>query len=198
MPVAEPPPVAEPATNPAAIDMDEALPIAGGAALGLILLAGAAAIRRRKRHQQEDADEAAKLAFIEAAEHEHQPEPSEPAFVRAPAPRHDPVPAKTPVATGPATELPKDFDLSRFGPHVQAAYRGPTEDNPSLSLKHRLRRASFLDLQERREAEEVGAMPTAEVTETVPAKGNRRSRSDADFLFYRAGTKPATKPALQH
>ena len=176
--------------------------IAGGAALGLLLLGGVAAMRRRRRRKQDEADEATKMAFIEAAEQEHDEHPAaaEPAFVRA-APRHDPVPVssisdKTPIADAPNTELPEDFDLSRFGPHVQAAYRGPTEDNPSLSLKHRLRRANFLDQQEKRAVEEAGAMP-APATETAPAKSSWETRSDGEFIFRRAGTKPAEKPVLQ-
>jgi hypothetical protein len=52
--------------------------------------------------------------------------------------------------------LPNGFDLSRFGRHTRAAYRGPTPDNPSLSLRHRLRRASFFDQRER-EAAAAGA-----------------------------------------
>jgi hypothetical protein len=74
---------------------------------------------------------------------------------------------------------------------VQAAYRGPTEDNPSLSLKHRLRRANFLDQQQRRTA------PATEAGAHIPVKGNWESRTDADFLFYRAGKKPAGKPKVQ-
>jgi hypothetical protein len=200
MPVAPVDQAAEQAAPAATIDPEEALPIAGGAALGLMLLGGAAAMRRRKRRKEDEADEAAKMAFIEAAEAEHGEHPAppeEPAFVRAAEPRHDPVPAKTPLAGAPTTELPEDFDLSRFGPHVQAAYRGPTEDNPSLSLKHRLRRASFLDQQERRVAEEAPAKPAMETPESIPAQGKWESRPDADFLFYRAGTKSNAKPVLQ-
>jgi len=48
----------------------------------------------------------------------------------------------------PLEDLPADFD--RFGPHVQAAYRGPTPDNPSLSLKTRLKRARFFDERDRK------------------------------------------------
>jgi hypothetical protein len=33
--------------------------------------------------------------------------------------------------------------------HVERAYRGPTPDNPSLSLKKRLKRAHFFDQRER-------------------------------------------------
>ena len=203
MPVAPADQAAEQAAPTATIDPEEALPIAGGVGLGLILLGGVAAMRRRRRRKQEEADEATKMAFLEAAEAEHEEHPAapdEPGFVRA-VPRHDPVPVgaipdKTPISDAPTTDLPEEFDLSRFGPNVQAAYRGPTEDNPSLSLKHRRRRATFLDQQEKRATEEAGAMP-APATGTAPAKSSWETRSDGEFIFRRAGTKPAQKPVLQ-
>lgn len=37
--------------------------------------------------------------------------------------------------------------------HVERAKRGPTPDNPSLSLKKRLKRAAFFDQRERLAAE---------------------------------------------
>lgn len=37
--------------------------------------------------------------------------------------------------------------------HVDRAMRGPTPDNPSLSLKKRLKRAAFFDQRERQAAE---------------------------------------------
>ena len=37
--------------------------------------------------------------------------------------------------------------------HVDRAMRGPTPDNPSLSLKKRLKRAAFFDQREREVAE---------------------------------------------
>jgi hypothetical protein len=55
--------------------------------------------------------------------------------------------------------LPNGFDLSRFGRHVQAAYRGPTPDNPSLSLRHRLRRAAAMDQKERAMGMQAGEAP---------------------------------------
>lgn len=51
--------------------------------------------------------------------------------------------------SGPETRLPPGFDLTQFGPHVRAAYLGPTPDNPFLSLKNRLKRARFYDQRER-------------------------------------------------
>jgi len=65
--------------------------------------------------------------------------------------------------------LPSGFDLSRFGPHVQAAYRGPTEDNPSLSLRHRLRRAAAMDQKERAMGIRSGDAPMN--GETVTERG---------------------------
>ena len=52
-----------------------------------------------------------------------------------------------PIAT--RTDVPDDFDASRFGRHVQAAYAGPTPENPSLSLRKRLKVAGELDRRER-------------------------------------------------
>lgn len=65
-------------------------------------------------------------------------------FAKRPEPKADPISVKQ-----TAVNLPEGFDVSRFGRHVQAAYQGPTPENPSLSLKNRLRRASFFDKVER-------------------------------------------------
>ena len=58
--------------------------------------------------------------------------------------------------------------------HVDRARRGPTPDNPSLSLKKRLKRAAFFDQRERDvaagEAEPVepdAGLPDAMTDETV-------------------------------
>jgi hypothetical protein len=124
--------------------------IAGLAGLGVIALAGGAFAytRRTKRYQRyEDIDVV--------------PEPElelEAAAVIAAAP----VAGTTGMtyAEGPRTEVPAGFDISRFGRHAQAAYGGPTPDNPSLSLKSRLKRASFYDQRERMAAAGL-AEPTA-------------------------------------
>jgi len=64
--------------------------------------------------------------------------------------------APAPIAvSGMPKTLPNGFDISRFGRHTQAAYLGRTPDNPSYSLKRRLKRASFFDQRER---EAAGAM----------------------------------------
>lgn len=191
-PVAEPPaPVAEPVPVEQTDMVEEYAPIAGAAGLGLLALAGAGlVIRRRRRRLEREEFEARQLALAHV-EAEPQPEPaiveSEPVFARAPAPMHDPV---HPAAA--AAALPAGFDVSRFGRHVQAAYRGPTPDNPSLSLKNRLRRASFFDQQERRATAEAGttAKPTA------PAWASRKP-NEAEFMFRPAAKKTGMKPAFQ-
>jgi len=138
----------------------------------------------RGRRREDEEFEATQWA-LNHAEAEPQPSPAmaapEPSFARA---------AVQPAAA--ATALPAGFDLSRFGRHVQAAYRGPTPDNPSLSLKNRLRRASFFDQQERRAAEEgkAAARPTQ------PAWMTRKA-NEAEFMFRPASRKPELKPAFQ-
>jgi hypothetical protein len=191
LPIAEAaPPVAEPAVPPATqappIDqanaIDDFAPIAGAAALGLLGLAGAGLAMRRRRRRREDEEFEANQWALNHAAAEPQPAPAmaapEPVFSRAPV---------QPTAT--ATALPAGFDISRFGRHVQAAYRGPTPDNPSLSLKNRLRRASFFDQQERRAAEEGK-------TAAQPAWMTRKA-NEAEFMFRPATRKPELKPAFQ-
>ena len=105
----------------------------------------------------------------------------EPAFAAAPA-IHDPVPdPKNPAAKS-------GFDPSRFGKHVQAAYRGPTRDNPSVSLEYRLRRAAAMDEQERQGAKEAVAGASAPSPADKPAWEDRPTRPDVEFMLGRGGT----------
>lgn len=191
-PVAPPTPVAGPAEQN--LMADDALPIAGAAGLGLIALGGAGLVMRRRKRRREEEEFAERQWALDHADAEPamaQPEPiavaAEPAFVRAPAPMHDPV-----GSDAPATALPKGFDLSRFGRHVQAAYRGPTPDNPSLSLKNRLRRASFFDQQERRAAEEAPSV-AQQAPSAKPAWAARKP-NEAEFMFRPARPAPVRKP----
>jgi MYXO-CTERM domain-containing protein len=55
------------------IDMDRALPIAGSAGLGLVLLGGIWAMRRRKRCRPERPEAAAEPAYMEASTEPLQP-----------------------------------------------------------------------------------------------------------------------------
>jgi hypothetical protein len=132
--------------------------------------------------------------------------------VRAPAPEAEAIVA-APVAMAPITAtpapaqplvgepLPEGFDISHYGRHAQAAFRGPTSDNPSLSLKTRLKRAAFFDKRERA-AVEAGTMP--EVAAAVaPAPQTITRPAPAEQLVYRpqkvakSGFRPAfrTSPA---
>jgi hypothetical protein len=140
---------------------DETLPIAAAVGVGLIALGGAGfALSRGRRRKAEG--ELVLQPTRRAAAPPVKAEPVEP------APRMvTPTPAEM-GATGP-DKLPNGFDLSRFGRHTRAAYLGPTPDNPSYSLKHRLKRASFFDQREREAAAAGAAMP-----EPVAAKAAQR------------------------
>ena len=156
-PAAEPAPAAAPAapapaatvrsTNVQSSSTDATLPIAGAVGIGLLAIGGAYAMRRRRRDDDE--------LVLDT--------PVETPMEAAPVATADPIiaprtvaPASAAAATlgtaeGP-TRLPNGFDLSRFGRHTRAAYLGPTPDNPSYSLKRRLKRASFFDQREREAA----------------------------------------------
>lgn len=188
MPVAEPvaPTPVEPAGVAANDGLENALPIAGAAGLGLLALAGAGlAMRRRKRRADDEEvygdDEWVTDEPVAYSEPVNSPEP---AFARAP----EPEPAAM-IDGVPVTALPAGFDLSRYGRHVQAAYRGPTPDNPSLSLKNRLRRASFFDQQERRAAKASAEAPKQSAEK--PARENRQA-NNSDFML-----RPAAQPAFK-
>ncbi|MCY7281226.1 MAG: hypothetical protein LH610_10105 [Sphingomonas bacterium] len=132
-------PLPEPVVNTAVAaadttSIDDMLPIAGAAGLGIVALAGAGfAMRRRRREDNVMADE----SFREPVMNRAEPMPiatapvavanNNPAFNWGNAPRE----------TAPS--------MSR----IEAARRGPTPDNPSQSLKKRLQRAAFFDQRER-------------------------------------------------
>lgn len=181
-------PVTGPPAQETSLFSDDMLPIAGAAGLGLLALLGAGvAMRRRKRRDAEQfaADEWIEPALVAA------PARVEPAPAIAPriAPRITPTPAfgwnGTPARAAPvaaAAAMPE----GDHGRHVEAAYRGPTPDNPSLSLKTRIKRAAFFDQRERLVAKgkavpvEAGAgLPAAmaseasQVRDTVTARPPR-------------------------
>jgi hypothetical protein len=176
---------ADPAPPPSEFDQlmsdvmaDDTVPfvIAGAAGLGILTLLGTGILTRRRKLRREREDLAAKHRMLHKAAAAAPPLDLDrahhvggPAYA-LPTPKHDPVPLRN----VPVTKLPAGFDLSRFGPNVQAAYRGPTEDNPSLSLKYRLRRAMALDQQARRREEE------APMAFQAGAKSELRS---GDFMF---------------
>ena len=174
-----PEPVAAPAPVAVAdsILANDALPIAGVAGLGLLALFGAGMAIRRRRDDEDEFFEQ-DVEYVDA-----EPE----AMI-------EPVPIAAPVAAAAAaTTLPSGFDISRFGPNVQAAYRGPSEDNPSLSLKRRLTVGSFLD-KKAAEAAHSAPVETTAKPATTPAWA---ARTDSDFMFRREGHTANLKRAFQ-
>jgi hypothetical protein len=139
-PVAEPVPVVpsvEPVNAEASVYAD-LLPLAGVAGLGLIALAAIGMIlRRRKRvapiaidnHEPSFATTAAPAVFEEKRDH--------PMWTNA-----------RPVAA-PAFGFGATPAAAPGGNRIEQALRGPTPDNPFLSLKKRLKRAAFFDQRER-------------------------------------------------
>jgi hypothetical protein len=140
-PVAEPVPVVpsvEPVNADASVYAD-LLPLAGVAGLGLIALAAIGMIlRRRKRvepiaidnHEPSFATTSAPAVVEEKRDH--------PMWTTA---RPVAAPAFGFGATAPAA--------APVGNRIEQALRGPTPDNPFLSLKKRLKRAAFFDQRER-------------------------------------------------
>jgi hypothetical protein len=117
--------------------------IGGGAIALLVLGAGAFALSRRKRHENEEWHEEA------AVDEPHDPLFDEPMFHQEPAATE-----ASAFAWGdqPRAEAKKADDRSQGESWVERAYRGPTPDNPSLSLRARLKRAAFFDKREREAA----------------------------------------------
>ena len=205
-----PMPVGDTAMETTAAPPDDALPIAGAAGLALLALGGIGmAVGRRRQRRQELAHQQANREYL--ASHPDTPAPAPAAFVGANNPAFA-TPALAgsgvgqPLKGAPRTKLPPNFDLSRFGPHTRAAYLGPTEDNPSLSLKHRLRRAAALDQQARqhgeapREAAHVAPRRDDDEVNTRPDQPRKPLwNSDNDgFMLRRASDRPRSKPAYQH
>ena len=200
-------PVDETAVDTTAKPADDALPIAGAAGLALLALGGIGmAVGRRRQRKEELAHQRANQEYLKT--HPDTPESHAPAAAFASA-ASVPATAGTvgrPIEDAPRTTLPPNFDLSRFGPHTRAAYLGPTEDNPSLSMKHRLRRAAAMDQQLRQHGEAPReAAYAAPSREAVQAEGRSSQphkpmwNSDNDgFMLRRAGSKSPSKPAYQH
>jgi hypothetical protein len=133
----EPAPVEEAKAKP---KIDEAIPIAGGAGAVILALAGAGmAIRRRKRSEEEEGELQDETVLTDEVTPAPAPEPWNPPVVK---------PTVAPIEAT-RTDVPEDFETSHFGRHVQAAYAGPTPENPSLSLRKRLKLAGELDRRER-------------------------------------------------
>ena len=136
-----PPPAPTTAAAKPAKKKDATLPIAGGA-LAFLAIGGAAVAISRRRHEDEELDEA-------SVEHEPVAAAPEPVI-------HEEQPAivgPSAFAWGESQQsrpAMSDEDDRRPGETwVERAYRGPTADNPSVSLRTRLKRAAFFDKRER-------------------------------------------------
>jgi hypothetical protein len=130
---------------------DDTLPIAAGGALALLALGGGAfALARRRAHDEDEWYEEETVEPVETAtvEPEARPEPiiheEQPAIV-----------APSAFAWGneqrsrdPEPTVEEDDRLPGES-WVERAYRGPTPNNPSVSLRARLKRAAFFDKRER-------------------------------------------------
>lgn len=182
----EPMPVEQPAQTPA-LD-DDAIPIAAGAGLGLLLLGGAAAGLRRRRRRN-------------AVAYDSVREPvNEPAFARPV--RSEPV-AHRP-APSPAREMaPKPFMAAPPAgaagmSHVERAKHGPTPENPFLSLKKRLKRAAFFEQRDRavaagkaRPVDPTAGLPDRLVRAMAPRKAPTANSSHPTIRYGGFSYQPA-------
>lgn len=140
---------AMPAQKPP-VESNTMLPIAGGVGLALLgLIAVGVALRRRKRRSEEEfavdqqyepASEALAQADPLFAPESSAPLPADSASIFA----SEAAPAVASATAG----SPSDCADAPPGSHVEAACEGPTPDNPSLSIKKRLKRAHFFDQRE--------------------------------------------------
>jgi hypothetical protein len=137
-------------TRPAA-DSEVPLELGGGALAALLLGAGAYAVARRRRAQ----DEVWEDDYVEA---------DVPADAKSVAQYEPPMVQPYPPAFAWGEPSPQEELVERSSGNrrsgetwVERAYRGPTPDNPSLSLRKRLKRAAFFDQRERDSAADRAA-----------------------------------------
>lgn len=119
--------------------------LAGGAAALLIVGGAGLAFARRRRNAEETADEGMSYEEMAAAEAvPYSPPAAEPEPIALAAPVE---PRSTPAfAVAPHGSM---------GRHEAMALAGPTPDNPFATLAKRLKRARFLDQQERQAYEDT-------------------------------------------
>jgi len=81
-------------------------------------------------------------------------------------------------APAPAT-LPSDCADAAPGSHVEAACEGPSADNPSLSIKKRLKRAHFFDQREQEVAAGLAVPVEADagLPDALPDPAERESEA---------------------
>jgi hypothetical protein len=139
--------VATPPAQTTSAASNDMLPIAGAAGLGFLGLLGVGlAMRSRRRRNEEEFAAAEQDELAGEAPAQADPLFSEPAFAPHTA---DPAPALAlGAAVGSAPAPASECVDAAPGSHVEAACEGPTADNPSLSIKKRLKRAHFFDQRE--------------------------------------------------
>jgi hypothetical protein len=143
------------AAEPARKDGSDVPVIAGGALALLALGGGAFALARRRRDDDEDvwvddetiesAEPVAREHIPEPAMHEEQPRivaPAASAFTWGNTQAAEPGRPAGSTANADDDRMPGES-------WVERAYRGPTANNPSVSLRNRLKRAAFFDKRER-------------------------------------------------
>jgi hypothetical protein len=128
-----------PAAAKSPLPVDEATMMLGGGALALLALgAGAFAVTRRRRVGEEAWDEPAV------------DEPAVPAAAPAPYEEQPAIVEPSAFSWGTAQTAEPQVEARSGESWVERAHRGPTPDNPSLSLRKRLKRAAFFDAREQR------------------------------------------------
>jgi hypothetical protein len=158
---AAPPP--QPAAAEPAFQLNQNELLLGGGALALVALAAAAIAVRRRRRLRIEEEEAAQYEHVEPMSQDpifdKQPASAEPEPVLEQTPRHDPIfdrqPAivAPPMSAFPQTTPPRQEvaagDCAELESWTERAKCGPTADNPSQSLKKRLKRAAFFEQRDR-------------------------------------------------
>lgn len=160
------------------VSNDDILPIAGAAGLGVLALGGLGMAMRRRRRKTDD---------VALRNDWHEP-------VVRPAAERSGTPA---IVTSPVTERSafawgNPASATNVAPAVvdsrnrmEAAYRGPTPDNPFLSLKKRLRRAAFFDQRERavRAGKAAPVSPMAGLPKAMAEKVRASMTSNVNRTF---------------
>jgi hypothetical protein len=134
---------------------DDTLPIAAGGVLALLALGGGAlALSRRRRGAEEDEWFEDESVAQEPVDTHVEPEPVHEPMIHEEQPA---ILAPSAFAWGNDGQGSREQDDERDADDdrlpgetwIERAYRGPTPNNPSVSLKARLKRAAFFDKRER-------------------------------------------------
>jgi hypothetical protein len=123
--------------------------IGGGALAAIILGMGALALSRRKRRREEESWQSdASLEDQPVPEASNELEQSEPMMLSEPVAQEQAVAPPIFHGNEPRRES-ADADCDELETWTERAKCGPTEDNPSQSLKKRMKRAAFFEKRDR-------------------------------------------------